>query len=103
MPLVVREEAEADIRDALRWYSAQRPGLELEFLDAVDEAFTFLLRWPGKAQRLAPGIRRLPLERFPYSVIHASNKEDVVVLRVFHHKRDPRTTLRRKRGTPRRR
>ena len=36
-PLVIRPEAEDDLADARDWYDAQRDGLGLEFLAAVED------------------------------------------------------------------
>lgn len=94
MRLAIREEAEKDIRAAMMWYATQRPGFEMEFVGALNEVFLFLLRWPGRAQRIKGPIRQLPMERFPYSIVHTIARDELVVLRVFHHKRNPRTMLR---------
>lgn len=97
MPIVVREEAEEDIRSALTWYAARRPGLEIEFLEALNDVFAFLLRSPNGAQRIKGQIRKLPMERFPYLIIHSVEKDEVVVLHVFHGRRDPKSIRRRSR------
>ena len=95
MRLVIREEAEQDIRAAMTWYAAKRPGLEQEFLGAFDTALVFLLRWPRSAMRITGDIRSFSLERFPYAVIHAVRKDEFIVIRVYHHRRDPKKMLRR--------
>ena len=97
MKLVVREESEQDIRAAMTWYAAQRPGLELEFLTALSEVFTFLLRWPENAQRITRTVRSFPMERFPYAIIHGTEQDTLVIIRVFHQHRNPKTRLRSRR------
>ena len=97
MRIEVRDEAQDDIRNALLWYAAQRPGLELEFLDALSDDFAFLLRSPPGARRINGTIRQLPMARFPYQLIHAVERDEVVILRVFHNRRDPRMMLRKRR------
>ncbi len=93
MKLVVREEAEQDIRAAMTWYAAQRPGLELEFLSGLNDALSFLLRWPENAQRITRSVRSFPMERFPYSIIHGTEQDVLVIIRVFHQRRNPKTRL----------
>ena len=98
MRIEVRDEARDDIRSALLWYAAQRPGLELEFLDALGDDFDFLLRAPRGARRIKGTIRQIPMARFPYQLIHSGEKDVIVILRVFHNRRDPRTMLRQRRA-----
>ena len=98
MRLVIREEAEQDIVAAMTWYAAKHPGLEQEFIAALDEVLAFLLRWPGGAKRIQGEVRSFPMERFPYSVIHAARRNELVVIRVYHQHRDPRRMLPRMRG-----
>lgn len=97
MKLIVSEDADSDIRAAMTWYAAQRPGLEKEFLVALNEVLAFLMHGSGGAQRITKSLRSFPMERFPYSIIHAKDKKELIVLRVFHQRRNPRIRLRRKR------
>src|SRR5262249_29211966 len=94
MQITVREEAEEDIRNALAWYAAKKSGLDIEFLLALNDVFAFLLRSPSGAPRIKGPIRKLPMERFPYLIIHSVEKDEIVVLRVFHGRRDPRNMRR---------
>ncbi|MBS1936969.1 MAG: type II toxin-antitoxin system RelE/ParE family toxin [Bacteroidetes bacterium] len=93
--LTIREEAEQDIRSALAWYQLQKPGLELEFLEALDETLSFLLEKPRRVHRIKGTIMSFPMGRFPFSIIHASTDEELLIIRVYHQKRNPRTRFRR--------
>ena len=95
MRLVIREEAEQDILAAMTWYAAKRLGLEQEFFMSFDEALVFLSRWPRGGKMVKGDIRSFPLERFPYAVIHSASKDEIVVIRVYHQRRDPKKVLRR--------
>jgi hypothetical protein len=37
-PLIIRPQAEADLRDAQQWYDSQRPGLGDELLNEIGSA-----------------------------------------------------------------
>ena len=39
-------EADADLTEAREWYSHQRAGLDLEFMDCLDEALSRVVRNP---------------------------------------------------------
>ena len=50
MTLQVRfeDEADAEYRDAGRWYEGRRTGLGIEFFDAVDTAVRQIVDLPGR-------------------------------------------------------
>jgi hypothetical protein len=55
-------EAAAELEDAVVWYDTQRPGLGLEFVQAVDVALERIARWPeiGRAGSRRPEGRARP-------------------------------------------
>ena len=51
--------------------------------------------YPGRLPVKYRGIRRVPVRRFPYSIFYYVEREHIVVLGVFHSRRDPRNWQRR--------
>lgn len=84
--VVVRPRAEADIAEAQAWYNAQRDGLG----DDLAEAAIAGLATPAVTPREAyPGVRRVLIGRFPYSVFYAETPDRIAVIAVYHGRRDP--------------
>ena len=88
--LIVRPEAEAEMADAFDWYEDRVPGLGSEFLLCVDAVFSAILRSPQQFPRVHKIVRRALTRRFPYEVFFVEDHECIVVLSVFHAKRDPK-------------
>jgi len=88
--LIVRPEAEAEMTDAFDWYEDRVPGLGSEFLLCVDAAFNAILRSPQQYPRAHKIVRRALTRKFPYEVLFVEDDERVVVLSVFHAKRNPK-------------
>ena len=87
--LILRPEAEAEIADAFDWYEERVPGLGGEFLLCVDAVFNSILRNPLHFPRVHRTARRAITRRFPYEIFFVEDDECVVVLSVFHAKRNP--------------
>ena len=92
---VVRPEAEVEIADAFAWYEDCNPGLGSEFLLCVDSVFNTILRAPQLFSRVHRLVRRALMRRFPcinarHQVLFVEDDERVVVLSVFHAKRNPK-------------
>ena len=89
--LIVRPEAEAELAEASSWYEERFPGLGAEFLLCMDAAFIAIVRNPEMYPIVSKDIRRALVRRFPYAVFFVLEEMRVVVLAVFHGKRDPQT------------
>ena len=87
-------EASAELEEAALWYEAQRSGLGLAFLAAVDRALEHLAAWPGSGVPV-PGVpanlsvRQHPVSRFPYRIAYLVTSQEVRVLAVAHARRRP--------------
>jgi toxin ParE1/3/4 len=86
----IRPGAEADVDQAFAWYEAQREGLGLEFLTAVEAAFALITRSPDTFPKVYRDVRRVLVRKFPYAVFYTTSPEDVSVLACVHARRHPR-------------
>ncbi len=87
-PYKIHDEAALDLRLAARWYNRRRAGLGLEFVLAVDDAIAKIVEAPGRWPPFA-GARRHILRRFPYNVIYRVDEEQIHILAIAHHRREP--------------
>lgn len=93
--LIIRPEAEAEMTDAFDWYEDRVPGLGSEFLLCVDAVFCAIQRTPHQYPHVHKKARRALSRRFPYEIIFVEDDERVVVLSVFHAKRNPKRWMER--------
>jgi len=87
--LIIRPEAEADLADAFAWYEDRLQGLGADLLRCVDAVFNAIIRNPRQYPQVHRTIRRALTRRFPYEVFFVEDDTRVVVLAVFHAKRNP--------------
>ena len=88
--LIIRPEAETEMAEAFDWYEDRVPGLGSDFLLSVDAVIHAILRHPQRHPRVHRVVRRTLIRRFPYEVFFVEDEERVVVLSVFHAKRNPK-------------
>ncbi len=89
-PFVVRPQAEAELDEAAAWYSERSGGLGAEFVRVIDAAFSAIQRNPLEFPVVYRQIRRAVVRRFPYTILFTESAEEIVVLSVFHSRRDPK-------------
>jgi plasmid stabilization system protein ParE len=82
--------ARRDFEDAAVWYEERRSGLSAEFRAEVDAAVALAAEQPLRFPRKHKDIRCVRVRRFPYSVFFLQGESRIVVLAVFHVRRDPR-------------
>jgi plasmid stabilization system protein ParE len=88
-PLILRPEAEADLREAKDWYESQREGLADEFRVCIEEAMDRILRMPELQVEIYKGVRRRLVRRFPYAIFYKTEDTRIVVIAVMHAHRKP--------------
>lgn len=89
--IIIRPEAEQDIREAYSWYETQMSGLGANFLLRIDAALSSVQRNPRQYPLIHQEVRRCLVRRFPYGILFLVEDKRIVVLAVFHAKRDPRS------------
>lgn len=75
------------MQDAAARYEDLRPGLGLNFVDAVNRKTDEILEAP-KRWRIVAGTRRVLMGRFPYGIVYREISDDEVeIVAVAHLKR----------------
>jgi len=88
--LKVESCADKDISDAVFWYEKQLKELGARFLLCVDAAIQSIQRNPKAYPEVYKEFRRALIQRFPYGIYYFIENESIIVIAVYHEKRDPR-------------
>ena len=87
--VVFRAAARHEFEEATTWYDQQHPGLGEQFLREIDEVVLRAAMQPEKYPLVLTDVRKAVARRFPYSVFFRARGECLVILAVFHGRRDP--------------
>ena len=88
-PCCFHPEALAEADHAAAFYREQQPGLEIRFLEALNDAISRIRRNPLLYRRVEGEIRKCRIVRFPYGVIYRTAEDRVDVIAIMHLKRRP--------------
>ncbi|HEY2156637.1 MAG TPA: type II toxin-antitoxin system RelE/ParE family toxin [Isosphaeraceae bacterium] len=89
LKVVVRRQAHAEFDEAFDWYEQQRAGLGVEFAGHVRAVFDRIAAMPELFAPVYRDVRKASVRKFPYTVFYRVKPKSVVVLAVFHGKRNP--------------
>lgn len=87
--IIIRLEAESDIKDAYQWYESQRKGLGEDFLLCIEEALERIVRKPAIYSKIYKNIKRVLIHRFPFGLFFIEGEKNISVIAVLHARRDP--------------
>ncbi len=94
-PVVPRDQASQDVDDAIAYYLEEASAsIALEFIDALEQAYTHIARHPGTGSARyvheldLPGLRSWSLSAYPYLVFYVERPDHIDVWRVLHGQRD---------------
>ncbi|HEX8694313.1 MAG TPA: type II toxin-antitoxin system RelE/ParE family toxin [Longimicrobium sp.] len=88
-PVILHDEAQAELKDAVRFYRKENPGRAKRFAADVRAALARIKRNPETGSPDEWGFRRKYGYRFPYTLIYRIESERIHVLTVMHQRRDP--------------
>lgn len=89
LEVVFRPAARVEFDGAALWYEDRRPGLGAQFVSEIDRAIELAANHPERFPIKHGAIRCVQARRFPYSVFYLLEAGRIVVLAVFHARRDP--------------
>ena len=85
-----RAAAIAEIDQGADWYEAQRHGMSVRFVHAVDRAVALLASAPTRQAKVYREVRLLSVKGFPYQIYYrVVDVTHVEVLSVFHVRQNP--------------
>ena len=87
--VVFRRVAKSEFEDAAVWYDDRRLGLGDEFVHEIEQAIAKAAAAPLRYPVAFGDIRRTVARRFPFSVNFRVRDDALVVLAVFHGRRNP--------------
>ena len=84
-----RRAAKSEFENAAVWYEEQRPGLGEEFVIEIEQALAQAAVSPQRYPVVFGDVRRTVARRFPYAVYFRIRSDALIVLAVFHGRRNP--------------
>lgn len=76
--------ARRELKEAVRYYNAQRVRLGEEFRDEVWETIQRIKSFPEAWHPLSASIRRCQMNRFPYGLIYEPTESEILIIAVAH-------------------
>jgi len=92
--VLIKEEAERELLEAIDWYETQQPGLGLRLLEDWEQAINYITDYPKAYETKRKNYRNGYLKIFPYAIIYEILKNEVVVYYFKHLKMNPKKRYR---------
>lgn len=83
------KEASCEFLESVEWYELKGKGLGLRFTDEINSTLERIKLHPNMYMKVVDDIRRIQMNKFPYSLFFTVEDDILVILRIFHKKRKP--------------
>jgi plasmid stabilization system protein ParE len=90
---VFRRQAKTELVEAGVWYENKRTGLASEFMAEIDRCISLATANPLQFAIHRRDIRSINTKRFPYRIFFRAEQQRIVILAIFHTKRNPADLL----------
>lgn len=93
-PVRIEDAARNELRAVVVWYEDKQPGLGGEFFAEVEHTLELIERHPGLGASVPRvpaerSTRRLPLRRFPYTIVYREAEVEIQIVAFAHNSRKP--------------
>lgn len=82
-------EAAIEFEEAAAFYESRVAGLGKSFFAEVERTVGFILEFPDAGAPFDGDLRRVRVDRFPYSIVYQRSVDSVVIIAVAHQRRRP--------------
>lgn len=86
--VIWRDLAIREAQEAYDWYESRSKGIGERFLEELDEHVEVIRQRPTAYPRWRTHYRRIKMLVFPYYVVFKIEEKEIIILSVFHNKRD---------------
>ncbi len=87
--LIIKEEAQEDMRAAYNYYEEQQTGLGDRFLRQVKTRLKYIQTYPFHFAKNEKDFRQTMIAKFPYLIIYEVIGDRIKVYACFHTSQDP--------------
>jgi len=94
--VLFRRAAAAEYADAARWYEERAAGVGHRFIKRIEQALALISQAPFRPATILAKVRRVKTQEFPFFVYYLVEDSRIVVLAIFHARRNPAIWRRRK-------
>jgi len=81
--------ARMEMTDAMAWYRARSPRAAEGFWLKAQDARRSMSLFPYAAPLISDHVRRFILSGYPYDLVYTVRAEEIAILAVAHHSRQP--------------
>ena len=89
LPAVLLPPAQAEFDEAVGWYARRSIHVAVRFIDCVEEVLGQIRALPELHATVYRDVRCALVRHFPYAVYYRVDRGRVLVIAVFHARRDP--------------
>ena len=89
MNFELHPSARQELADAVEYYRQISPRLGNSFVDEFESAVNRIISFPEAWPKLSKNTRRCRINHFPYGIIYAVERQNILIIAIMHLQREP--------------
>lgn len=85
-------KAVIDLEKSIEWYDNINSSLAKQFVIEIESTIKFISKNPLLFQFVDGIYKSVNTPKFPFKIIYRTDEDKIVIIAIFHHKRDPKIT-----------
>ena len=82
-------DALVELEQTAHYYGAREAGLDIRFIDSVEETVGRILEAPTRWRIIEDDVRRCLTHVFPHGILYTIEQDHILILAVMHCSREP--------------
>lgn len=82
--IIVSDEAELNLREAIKWYNEQSKGLGNHFYKSIVKAFSSIKSNPLAFENRYLDFRTYPMKKFPFLIHYLVFEKEIIIINILH-------------------
>ena len=89
---ILEPRAQQEYELSIEWYNAKSDELSQKFIDSIDSVINSICKQPFQFKVGYKNFHEAYTKKFPFAIIYTieESTKTIVILSVFHHKRNPK-------------
>ena len=89
---ILEPRAQQEYENSIEWYGIESDELALKFIESIDSVINLICKQPLQFKIGYKNFHEAYAKKFPFAIIYTvdESKKLIVILSVFHHKRNPK-------------
>lgn len=94
--IVFASKAQEEYEESVLWYLKKSEEVSLKFIASIEDTIQKIVKHPLINKNHYKDIYEINVKKYPFTIVYIINKNEIVILSIYHQKRNPKYKISKK-------